>query len=83
MVFDWVQLAILGLQLLNKLVNWLHDRKMIDEGRRQVLAELAANIGEKVKVRDEIRKQVDAMSEDEVDRGLADLVDPPPGGGKP
>lgn len=82
MFFDWVQLAILALQLINKLVNWLHDRKMIDEGRRQVIAELAANIGEKVKVRDEIRKQVDAMSEEEVDRDLADLVDRPPGGGK-
>lgn len=76
MVFDWVKLAILGLQLINKLVNWLHDRGMIDEGRRQVIAELAGNIANKVKVRDEIRKQVDAMSEEEVDKGLADLVGP-------
>ena len=81
-MFDWVQIAILALQLINKLVNWMHDRGMIDEGRRQVIAELAGRIGDKVKIRDEIRKEVDGKTEAEVDADLGGLIDPPGGGGR-
>jgi len=80
---SWVELAILLLQLANKLVNWLHDRGMIDEGRRQVIAENALNIATKVRTRDQIREKIDAMSEAEVDQELGGLVDPPAGGSKP
>lgn len=80
-MLDWVQLAVVLLQIALKLINWLHDRGMIDEGRRQVLAENAAAIAVKVGKRDELRRQVDAMSEDEVDKELRDLE--PPAGGKP
>lgn len=80
-MFSWIELAILLLTLANKLVNWLHDRGMIDEGRRQILAELAGNIANKVKIRDEIKREVEGMSEAEVDKGLADLVRPSGVGG--
>lgn len=82
MVFSWLSFAIALLKLVNSIISYFHDRGLIDEGRRQVIAENALNIATKVKSRDEIRKQVDAMSEEEVDRGLADLVDPPAGGRK-
>jgi hypothetical protein len=81
-MFDWVQLAILLLKLVNGIINWAHDRGMIDEGRRQVLAENALNIATKVQTRDQIREKIDAMSEAEVDAQLGGLVDPPAGGTK-
>jgi len=82
-MFDWVQLAILLLKFANAIVNWAHDRGMINEGRRQVLAESALNIAVKAKNRDEIREKIDAMSEAEVDAQLGGLVDPPAGRSKP
>jgi hypothetical protein len=82
-VFSWVELAILLLQLANKLVNWLHDRGMIDEGRRQVIAENAAAIAVKVGAKEKLREQINAMSEAEVDQELLDLVRPRDGGAKP
>lgn len=78
-MFSWIELAILLLKLTNALVNWLHDRGMIDEGRRQVIAENAASIAIKVGVKEKLREQIDAMSEEEVDQELRDLVDPPRG----
>jgi hypothetical protein len=82
-MFSWIELAILLLQLTNKLVNWLHDRGMIDEGRRQVIAEYGLKIAAKVEARDKIRKRVDAMDEAEVDKELGDLEPPDGGGSKP
>jgi hypothetical protein len=81
-MLSWVELAIILLKVVNGIINWAHDRGMIDEGRRQVIAERAANILAKTKIRDEIREKVDAMSEAEVDEGLADLVRPPVAGAK-
>jgi len=79
-MFDWLTLAIALLKLVNAIVSWAHDNGMINEGRRQVLAELAANIAAKSKVRDQIKDEVDGMSEDQVDSELGGLVDPPAGG---
>jgi hypothetical protein len=78
----YLDLAIAVLKLVNSIINYFHDRGLIDEGRAQVIAENAAAIAKKVAVRDKIKDEVDAMSEDEVDKGLADLVDPPAGRGK-
>lgn len=82
-MFDWITLAIALLKLVNSIINWAHDRGMIDEGRRQVLAETAVNIATKVQTRDQIREKIDAMSEADVDAQLGGLVDPPAGGTKP
>lgn len=82
-MFSWVELAILLLQLVNKLVNWLHDRGMIDEGRRQVIAENASAIAIKVGKKEKLREQINAMSEDQVDQELRDLVRPGRGDAKP
>jgi hypothetical protein len=78
----YLDLAIALLKLVNSVINYFHDRGLIDEGRRQVLSEIAASIATKVALRDKIKDEVNAMSEDEVDKGLADLVDPPGGSGK-
>lgn len=82
-MLSWLSFAVALLKLVNAIIGWAHDRGMIDEGRRQVIAEITANIAAKVKVRDEIREQVDAMSESEVDKELSDLVRPASDKSKP
>lgn len=73
-MFDWINLAILLLKVINAIINWAHDRGMIDEGRRQVIAEHAVAIATKVQTRDQIKEKIDAMSDDQVDKALRDLV---------
>ena len=75
----YLDLAIAVLKLVNNIINYFHDRGLIDEGRRQVIAENAASIAKKVALRDKIRDEVDAMDETQVDKELGDLVDPPAG----
>jgi hypothetical protein len=79
-IFSWVEFAIIALKVINAIINWAHDRGMIDEGRRQILAELALKLAVKVETRDKIRERVDAMDEAEVDKELGGLVDPPAAG---
>ena len=78
-MFAWLDLAIALLKVVNAIINWAHDRKMIDEGRRQVIAENAAAISAKAKVRDEIRGEVDVMDKTQVDQELGDLGAPDSG----
>lgn len=80
---EWISLVVALLKLVNAIVNWAHDNGLIDEGRKQVIAETALNIAAKVRTRDQIREQIDAMSEADVDSQLGGLVDPPAGGSKP
>ena len=76
----YLDLAIAVLKLVNNIINYFHDRGLIDEGRRQVIAENAASIAKKVAIRDKIKDEVDAMDEKQVDAELGNLVDPPAGG---
>lgn len=73
-MFDWINLAIILLKVVNAIINWAHDRGMISEGRRQVIAEHAVAIATKVQTRDQIREKIDAMSDDQVNKALHDLV---------
>jgi hypothetical protein len=81
-MLTYLDLAIALLKLVNSIISYFRDRGLIDQGRAQVIAETAAAISKKVAARDKIKDEVNAMSEDQVDKGLADLVDPPAGGGK-
>lgn len=76
----WLDFAIALLKMINGIINWAHDRGMIDEGRAQVIAEITANIAAKTQTRDKIREKVDAMDEKQVDEELAKLVRPAAGG---
>jgi hypothetical protein len=78
-MLGWLDLAIAVLKLLNWIFSYFHDRGLIDEGRRQVIAENLEAISKKVAVRDKIREQVDAMDDKQVDQALRDL-EPPAGG---
>ena len=77
MIFSWIEFAIAALKVINAIINWAHDRGMINEGRRQVIAEYAMKIATKVETRDKIRERVNAMDEAEVDKELLDLGDIP------
>jgi hypothetical protein len=77
-IFSWIELAIVALKVINAIINWAHDRGMIDEGRRQVIAEYGLKIAAKVETRDKIRERVDAMDEAAVDKELIDLGGSPP-----
>lgn len=79
-MLTWLDLAIAVLKLVTLVINYFHDRGLIDEGRAQVIAENAAAISAKVAVRDKIKDEVDAMDEKKVDQELGGLVDPPAGG---
>ena len=72
-MFDWIKLAVLLLQLANKIVSWVHDQGLIDEGRKEAIAESALAIAGKVRSRDQILEKVNAMSDDTVDAGLRGL----------
>jgi hypothetical protein len=72
-MLGWLDLAIAVFKLVNLVINYFHDRGLIDEGRRQVLAEIASSVSKKVALRDKIREQVDAMDEKKVDQELRDL----------
>lgn len=72
-MFEWIKLAVLFLQLANKIISWAHDQGLIDEGRQQVIAEMSLAIAAKVRTRDQIMEKVNAMSGEEVDDGLRSL----------
>lgn len=72
-MFDWIKLALLLLQLANKIVSWVHDQGLIDEGRQQVIGEMALAIAAKVRTRDQILEKVNALSDADVDAELGKL----------
>lgn len=70
---SWVVLAIQFLKWANSLISWARERELINEGQRQEVARQTLAIAAKVRTRDQIMEQVNAMSDDEVDAGLRDL----------
>lgn len=71
-----LKLALLVLQLLDKLFDHWRAKGLIDQGRQEEIAATAERIAVKTGVRKVIWEKVDAMSEDEVDKALADLIRP-------
>lgn len=69
----WVQLAVALLGLINTIVSKARERELLTEGQRQEIARQSLAIAAKVRTRDQIRKQVDAMSDEQVDAGLREL----------
>lgn len=70
---SWVSLAVLFLKLASGIVTWAKERELINNGQRQEIARQALAIAAKVHNRDQIREQVDALPEDQVDLGLHEL----------
>jgi hypothetical protein len=72
-VLTWVKIALLVLQILDKLFDHFRDKGLIDQGRAEEIAAAAQRIAVKTGVRKVILEQVDAMSADEVDAELRAL----------
>jgi hypothetical protein len=75
-VFDWIKVALLVLQIVEKIIDWQRDNGLIDQGRREEIAATAQRIAVKTGVRKIILEQVNAMSADEVDAELRALEPP-------
>lgn len=63
--------------MVDKFIDYYRDRGLIDQGRNEEIAATAQRIAVKTGVRKAIWEKVDAMSEDEVDQGLRDLLTRP------
>lgn len=72
-MFSWIELAITLLKVVNAIINWAHDRRMIDEGRRQAILEASTAIGLKVATRKQIMEHIDGLTDAQVDDELRDL----------
>lgn len=79
-MITWIKLVLLVFQLCDKLFDYFYAQGLIDQGRREEIAATAQRIAIKTGTRKVIMEKVDAMSEDEVDKALADLVHPAAGG---
>lgn len=73
-MFSWIELALVIMRVVERILNYAHDNGLIDQGRREEIAATAERIAVKTGVRKVILEKVDAMSEEEVDAALADLV---------
>lgn len=83
MVFDYIKLAILIMQLVNKVLDYAHDQGLIQQGRDEEIAATASAILFKTQVGKKIRERIDAMPDDEVDKALVGLEPSGTGGPKP
>lgn len=73
---SWIQIILLGLQLVNKLTDWALERSAIQEGERLEIARQTAAILKKVGVRDEIVESVRNLSDSDLDLELHKLEGP-------
>lgn len=70
---SWIQLVLLGLQLVNKLTDWALEKSAINEGERREIARQSADILKKVGVRDEIVARIRDLSDSDLDLELRGL----------
>ena len=70
---SWIQLVLLGLQLVNKLTDWALEKSAINEGERREIARQSAEILRKVGVRDEIVSRIRDLSDSDLDLELRGL----------
>lgn len=69
----WVQLAIAALKFISTYIERARNQELLTEGQRQEIARHSLAIAAKVHTRDQIREQVDAMSDEQVDAGLREF----------
>lgn len=69
----WVEFGLALLKTVLAILSFAERNSWINAGRQQVIAELLVAIADKVKVRDQIRAKIEAMSDAEVDDELLRL----------
>lgn len=70
---SYVQLIVLGLQLINKLVDWGLQNKYIKQGVNEEINRALAEIVRKVGVARDVEAHVDSLTDDDVDKLLREL----------
>lgn len=72
-MFDWAKIILLGLQLLNKWMDWAQAQGYIKQGRDEAIAEQARELFRKTSHAKKVMENVNAMSNEEVDAALVAL----------
>ena len=70
---SWISLALALLKFVNSIMNWAHERKLIEQGYDKAIAEVTQSILVKTTAGKAIMEKVNAMSDEEVDAGLRGL----------
>ena len=72
-MFDWVKIALLALDIVDKLVNWARSQNLINQGRDEEIARATAAILAKTEYAKNVRAKIAAMDDKAVDAALRDL----------
>ena len=70
---DILGLALAVLKFVNFLMGMINREQAKQDGRNEVIAEMALAIAQRVASKKAIQEKVDAMSDEEVDAGLRGL----------
>lgn len=70
---SWISLALALLKFVNGIMNWAKERELISRGYDRAIAEVTQSILVKTEAGKKIMERVNAMSPEEVDKGLRDL----------
>lgn len=73
-MFDLIGLALAVLKFVNLLMDRIDREEAKQDGRNEVLLSISLQIAGKVSTKKAIQEKIDAMSDDEVDKALHDLV---------
>lgn len=70
---DIIGLVLAVLKLVNLLMGYINREQAKQDGRNEVIAEMALGIAKRVATKKAIQEKVDAMSDADVDAGLVGL----------
>lgn len=70
---DYIGLALAILKLVNFIMGYVDREQAKQDGRNEVIAEMALGIAQRATTKKAIQEKVDAMSDAEVDAGLRGL----------
>lgn len=57
-MFTWAKLALTAVQLVSLLLTWIREKKLIDQGEQNVIADILLQEVQLVHSSDEIRKRL-------------------------
>lgn len=72
---SWWTILTTVLQIASFIIRYLEKQNLMNEARRQVIADSLTKIAEESKVLDEVTKRINAMSDADVDKRLSERGD--------
>lgn len=67
---DYVKLVLLGLQIVTSLIRYLEEKRLLNEGAKQQIAQELERAAKLVARAKKIQEKVGKLSDEEVDRAL-------------